>query len=275
MIILITGCNGFVARNLTTYLSKSHTIIATDRSTLNVLSEKEVSDFLDKNNIDIVIHTAVSGGRRTNPDSIQTLINNLKMFHNLLLNKDKFKALIHFGSGAEFDRRTDISLAKEGDESNPIDYYGLSKKIINREILKIDNFYNLRIFGCFGEKEDDHRFIKSCFQRIKESKPILIHQNRYMDFISVEDLCEIVKYYVNNYDKKILQKEINLCYTSRVSLMDIAGKINNLFDIPLDNVLISKEGYHSEYTGDGTRLSSLNLNLNGLDKSLKKLMLVY
>ena len=250
-------------------------LIPTNRSTLNVLNEQRVSDFLDKNNIDIVIHTAVSGGRRTKPDSIQTLIDNLKMFHNLLVNKDKFKALIHFGSGAEFDRRADISLAKEGDESNPIDYYGLSKKIINREIIKIDNFYNLRIFGCFGEKEDDHRFVKSCFQRLRENKRILIHQNRYMDFISVGDLCEVVRHYVDNYDKKILQKEINLCYTNKVSLLDIANKINVLFDMASDNVLINKEGYHTEYTGDGTRLSKLNLNLTGLDKSLKKLMLVH
>jgi nucleoside-diphosphate-sugar epimerase len=62
--------------------------------------------------IDIVIHTAVSGGSRTKEDDIYTLIDNLSMFNNLVENRNKFGSLIHFGSGAEFDRRTDIVSAK-------------------------------------------------------------------------------------------------------------------------------------------------------------------
>ena len=47
MRILITGCNGFVARNLATYLSRNHTVISTNRTTLDVLDEGKVSVFLD------------------------------------------------------------------------------------------------------------------------------------------------------------------------------------------------------------------------------------
>jgi GDP-L-fucose synthase len=192
------------------------------------------------------------------------------MFDNLAKNKHKFGHLIHFGSGAEFDRATDISSAKENDESCPSDYYGLSKKIIKREIDKLENFYNLRIFGCFGPDESDTRFIKSAVRSVKEGKPIEIHQNRYMDFIYIGDLCKVVEYYVENISKKTLAKDINLCYNNTKSLLDIANKINKLMGKSFKNVVVKQSGYCTEYTGDGQRLHSLDLQLCGLDKGIER-----
>ena len=192
------------------------------------------------------------------------------MFENLFQNKNKFSNLIHFGSGAEFDRRTDIASAKENDESYPIDYYGLSKKIIKREIDKTKNFYNLRIFGCFGPDETDTRFVKSAIRNVKLGKPIEIHQNRYMDFIYIEDLCKVVQYYIENISKKVLAKDINLCYNANKSLLDMANKINNIVGNSYNNVEVRQVGFHTEYTGDGKLLESLGLSLLGLDEGLKR-----
>jgi len=272
MKVLLTGANGFIARNIANHLDTKHTVIRTSRQTLNILDEQAVTTYLSQNKIDVVIHSAVSGGRRTQTDGFGVLVDNLKMFDNLLLNKNKFTSLIHFGSGAEFDRRKDIKMAKETDDSEPVDYYGLSKKIIKREIDKTDNFYNLRIFGCFGADEKEDRFIKSAIRNVKNNQKILIHQNRYMDFISIKDVCTTVQHYIENMGKKDLQRDINLCYTTRVSLLDIANKINALLGKPLKNVEIDHCGLSAEYTGDGTQLSKLGLQLDGLDESLKKLI---
>ena len=271
MNILITGGNGFIARNLYKALRQKHDVLLTNRKSLDVLDQEAVSSFLNTNSVDIVVHTAVSGGRRTRQDSMQTVIENLKMFNNFVFNKHKFDAFIHFGSGAEFDRRTDISLAEEED-SSPIDYYGLSKLIIKREITRLKCFYNLRIFGCFGKDEEETRFIKSATRKIREGKPITIHKNRNMDFISIEDLCTVVEYYVDNFDIKELPKDINLCYTEKVSLLDVANKLNALAGKPLNNVVIQEPGLGNEYTGSPNKLENLRLNLLGLDKSLKKIM---
>ncbi len=270
MNILITGGNGFIATNIYKTIKNKHNVYLTSRKTLDVLNKDQVDNFFDDHQIDIVIHTAVSGGNRTQEDNTHTLVNNLLMFDNLVKNKHKFGYLIHFGSGAEFDRRTDISSAKENDESCPFDYYGLSKKIIKREIDKLENFYNLRIFGCFGQDEPDTRFVKSAVRSVKEGKPIEIHQNRYMDFIYIEDLCKVVEHYIENISKKRLAKDINLCYNSNKSLLEIANKINKLMGKSFENVSIKQSGYHTEYTGDGQKLYSLDLQLYGLEKGLER-----
>ena len=267
--ILITGGNGFIARNIYKKLKDTHNVYLTNRQTLDVLDKDQVDKFFDNHKIDIVIHTAVSGGSRTKQDNIHALINNLVMFNNLTQNKHKFGHLIYFGSGAEFDRRTDISSAREDDESCPADYYGLSKKIIKKEIDKIENFYNLRIFGCFGVDEIDTRFIKSAVKNVKEGNPIQIHQNRYMDFIYIEDLCKVVVYYIENITKKDLPKDVNLCYNKSKSLLDVANKINHLMGNAYDKVKVNQSGLYTEYTGNGDRLQSLGLELLGLDEGLK------
>ena len=272
MNILITGSNGFIARNISKKINKKHNVIQTNRKTLNVLDTKAVTSFLANNKVDVIIHTAVSGGRRTKSVEISVLIDNLTMFRNFLMNRDKFNALIHFGSGAEFDRRTDISVVKEGTDANPVDYYGLSKKIINSEIKNTNNFFNLRVFGCFGIDEKEDRFIRSAITNVKNGQKIKIHQNRQMDFISIDDLCLVVNYYIENYRKKTLPKDINLCYNGKMSLLDISNKINTLLEKPTKNVLIEKEGKDIDYSGDGTLLEQLNLKLNGFDKSLTKII---
>ncbi len=270
MNILITGGNGFIATNIYKTIKNKHNVYLTNRQTLDVLVRDQVGKFFDDNQIDIVIHTAVSGGSRTKEDDIYTLIDNLSMFNNLVENRNKFGSLIHFGSGAEFDRRTDIASAKENDESCPVDYYGLSKKIIKREIAKIENFYNLRIFGCFGEDELGTRFIKSAVKSVKSGHAIKIHQNRYMDFFYIEDLCRVIEHYIENISKKDLPKDMNLCYNKHKSLLDIANKINKLMNKPYENVVVQQSGYYTEYTGNGEVLDTLGLELDGLDKGLER-----
>jgi len=270
MNVLITGGNGFIARNIYKKIKDRHNVMLTNRQSLDALNRKEVDKFFNENNMDVVIHAAVTGGSRMKVDDISALINNLVMFENISRNKDKFGSLIHFGSGAEFDRRKSIISAKENDESSPIDYYGLSKKIIKREIDKTENFYNFRVFGCFGEDELKTRFVKSAIKSVKDREAIKIHQNRYMDFIYIEDLCKVVDHYIEKINEKNLPKDINLCYNKKKSLLDIANKINELMSRSYENVTIEKAGFDREYTGASNKLHSLRLDLVGLDEGLKR-----
>ena len=269
MRILITGCNGFVARNLTTYLSKNHTVIATNRTTLDVLDEEKVSVFLDKNNIDIVIHAAVSGGRRDKKDEFSVLVDNLKMFDNFKKNKEKYKYLFHFGSGAEFDRRQNIICASEKTPSNPVDYYGLSKKIIKTEIDKTEGFYNFRLFGCFGEDESDARFIKSAITNINNNKTVVVHQNKIMDYVYIGDVMRVIEYYIENIPKKRLIKDINICYNKKHSLVEIAQYLINISEKEC-KMVINQLGLSNEYTGNGDNMQGLNIEFDGLWNSMNK-----
>jgi len=211
MKILITGGNGYIAKSITNSLWEKYHIIAPGREELDLLDSKSVDTFFEGKYFDVVIHTATVGGNRLKEEDEIVSFYNLIMFYNLIRKKEQFNKLISFGSGAEYRA-----------EYTP---YGFSKKIINKLIHKHDNFYNLRIYAVFDEKEKDTRFIKSNIQRYLNNDPIVIHQDKLMDFIYMPDLISIVEHYIAGKD---LLKEVDCIYDDTASLSNIAQQINNL-----------------------------------------------
>ena len=276
MNILITGAKGFLGKEITEYFAHSdHKIFATNRQSLNVLDGTRLSNYIQDNKIEAVIHTAVSGcGRST--DTYEDFCNNILMFQNLLSQRTKFKIMINFGSGAEFDRRSSISNRREEEvlASCPVDYYGLAKSMITKEILKVnDNIYNFRIFGCFGKYENETRFISKSINRSLIGSPISITQNRLMDFIYVEDLCKLIEHYLNNFIDKDLYRDVNVCYNKKYDLKGISKKILSSMELPIDNnIQYEKKGFFRAYTGDSKRFDSFNLDLVGLSNGIKKVI---
>jgi GDP-L-fucose synthase len=271
MKILITGGNGNIARIIKNHLSilNEYDITAPSKNELNILNFEEIECFLNKHNFDVLIHTAISGGRRTKEDNGDVTHNNLLMLENILLFSDKFKMIINLDSGAIYDRSTDIFNRKETDLFTiPTDYYGFSKYIIYKRSLQFKNFYNLRIFNIFHVKEEPDRFIKACFLAKQNNKPVTIFEDKYFDFVYEDDFIKIVKYYIDNYNlQNKLEKTINVCYEKKYKLSDIA-KIIFQNDID-DNVQIINNELNKNYCGDGSKFKEFNLKLLGLTESLK------
>ena len=209
--ILITGGNGYIAKSIANSLWEKHHILSPGREELDLLNSESVDTFFEGKHFDVVIHTATVGGSRLKEEDETVSFYNLIMFYNLIRKKQQFNKLISFGSGAEFN--------------TTYTPYGFSKKVINKLIHKHDNFYNLRIYAVFDEKEKDTRFIKSNIQRYIDNKPIVIHQDKLMDFIYMPDLVSIVEYYITHTD---LTKEVDCIYDDPYSLSNIAKQINNL-----------------------------------------------
>ena len=85
MNILITGGNGFVGRNLRKYLLPPNYIVyAVSHNELDVLCLSKLQQFINKNNIDVIIHAAISGGRRIKQDDISVFNTNVKMWDNIV-----------------------------------------------------------------------------------------------------------------------------------------------------------------------------------------------
>lgn len=217
MRILITGGNGYIAKSLYESLKNEHDIIKVSRSDFDLVDRKLTEDFFKNRIFDVVIHCAVKGGNRLIKDDWSIIDDNLKMYYNLLDNAKSYHKLIYFGSGAELHAK-----------HTP---YGLSKFVIKQSLLNKENFYNLRIFAVFDENELDTRFIKSNIKRYINKQSIIVHEDKYMDFIYMKDLIKIVNYYIHN-DK--LNKEINCSYNTTYSLTKIADMINNLDDYKVD-----------------------------------------
>ena len=229
MNILVTGSNGYIGSSIKKFFNPTYNITYINRAVLDLQNSVATNNFFIDKSFDVVIHTAVSGGNRLAKEDGNTLDSNLLMYYNLLNNSQHFNKFIHFGSGAEFFK--------------PPTMYGLSKQVIFNSILEKDNFYNIRIYGVFNEDELDRRFIKTCIVNNKTKRNITITKDKLMDFIYMEDLLNLIKYYIANDD---MPKSIDCTYKKTYKLTEIAKFINNL-DNKVD-ITISKPGL-DEYCG--------------------------
>ena len=271
MNILITGCNGFLAQELIKYFSNDHNVIKTDRNTLDPTNYENVKWFFDVYAIDIVIHTAIKGGKRNDEQDVNNFFINTQMFNNLSLFSNKYKMMFNFGSGAEFDRELDIDclLEEQINTRYPKDYYGLAKNLISKKINAIDsNIYNLRLFGCFGEFEQPQRLIRATYHNFKNSKDATIFQDKKMDYFYAQDVAKVIDFYIKNNNLK-LPKDLNLCYKTKYKLSDIANIVKNLTNTN-QTVTIENNNLSHSYTGDSERLNSLQIKLIGIEKGINE-----
>jgi nucleoside-diphosphate-sugar epimerase len=269
MNILVTGANGFVASNIikSFELNTSHKIFKITRQSLNLYSQTEVKTFVDENSIDHIIHCAIEGGKRTVNDTEMVLHNNLLMANNLLSCKIS-GAFINISSGAEFDRRRNIFDIKEYEIYNsfPTDYYGLSKNIISKLVNSTKHGFNLRIFGCFGCDEQPSRMIRANLLNYFNKTPIIIHQDKYMDFVYIKDVCKLV---ISIIDNNLKTNDVNVVYKEKYKLSDIANIINNI-DIHKVPIIVEDTINGLNYCGNGDIFNSLNLNYIGLHHGLQE-----
>jgi len=249
MRILITGGNGYIAKTLIQGLPQ-HDITFVTREDFDITDTEATGIFFEQNSyFDVVIHTATKGGSRLREDTAEVFYQNIKAFQNLIYFQHFFGKLIHFGSGAEL-----------GTLTTP---YGLSKKIIN-DLCKLETkFYNIRIFAVFDENELDTRFIKSNVRRYINKEPIVLHQNKLMDFFYIKDLVTLVNHYIENENPP---KVVECTYNKTYSLIDIASFINNLGDYKVEITQEWAEDFPS-YSG---KFTDLGLDYIGLKEGIKQ-----
>lgn len=234
MKILITGGSGFIAREIKPYLErKDWEVLNPSRTELDVSRQEELLKYFELNpNIDVVIHTAVRGGRRTVVDTNDIILYNWGMFSNLkkcLTELNLYKKLIHLGSGAALDRFKDVDENSVLGRYIPDDYYGLSKYLIENTICSLNDprMVNVRIFGCFGFSEQEDRLIHANLRKAILGEPLIIHQDKFMDFIYVEDLVSIL---INIIEGEISEISLDACYEQKFLLSDIAKIILEVTD---------------------------------------------
>ena len=251
--ILITGKSGYIASELKKYFFNKYEITIIGREDFSLEDEKETNKFFQKSFYDVVIHSAILGGNRLYPDSIECLKTNINIFLNILNNKNNFGKLINFGSGAQF------TLSPK--------YYGLSKKLINGFIKETENFYDLRIYGVFNENELESRFIKRSIKSNLCKENIHIFNNKMMDYIYMDDLCSLVEYYIKENNPP---KEIDCCYKDKVTLFNIAQYINSISDFK-SKIKLESHSY-DHYIGPKIKLPIKVIGLQeGIKRTFKKI----
>lgn len=262
--IAILGSNGFIGKYLSSALQDKYKVYPVNRTVVDLTNLKDVYRFFKTHNFNTVINCA--GKLNSSIDQFDyTVYNtNISIFENLVATKHLFGKLITFGSGAEFNRKFNIDNKQEIqiEDSFPKDHYGKSKNLIARMSNNIENFYLLRLFGVFSSLEPDYRL----FKRILSLDTIRI-QNRYFDYFWLEDILPVIEYYINNYTIISCEKDINLVYKQKLTLGEIVNKFIKIHHLK-KNIILEPDGLN--YTGDGYRLSLLNLQLKGLEYGLEK-----
>jgi nucleoside-diphosphate-sugar epimerase len=261
--ILITGSNGFVARNIIKYMN-GYNVTCVNRNHFNLTDAVQVNEFFKDKYFHAVIHTATSGGSRLKQDEYDVFVNNCFMHQNIMNNHMHYDKYISFGSGAELDRKYDICYNSNLENSFPIDPYGMSKNFIAKTGLTSNKFTNLRIYNVFNEDELDSRMIKFNLINYLMKKSIIIHQDRCMDFFYIEDLAEIINFIL---ESKSLYKEFNCVYEKKYNLVDIAYIINKLDDHKVDIKVINQNKGLSYY---GKFNLPKEVRLIGLESSIEK-----
>jgi GDP-L-fucose synthase len=274
--ILITGANGFVGKNLTNYLAGKYNLLTPTRKQLDLLKEKDVANYFATNKIDVVIHTAVSGGERTDPIPTESFYQNLRMFYNIVKHEKHFKKMIFIGSGAEDGKQQQLIKVteKDFDKALPTDAHGLYKYICSKYIENSDKIISLRGFGIFGKYEDyTLRFISNAICRNLLSLPITMQQDVRFDYIYVNDFVKIVEYFITN---KCKYKFYNVGSGNPRLLSDIAKKINAISS-KKSAIKIKKKGINNEYSCNISKLKNEipALTFTDFDSSVKDLYLWY
>lgn len=261
--VLITGSNGYVARNIAKNLS-NYDLTLVNRSNLNLLDVKAVKKFFNHRYFDVVIHTATSGGSRLKEDNSDVFFENCVMHQNILDNACSFDKYISFGSGAELDRRYNIDPSVDIKSAFPIDPYGMSKNFIAKSGLLYPHFHNIRIFNVFNEDELPSRMIKANILNYINKQPIIIHQDKWMDFFYMDDLCEVVKFSI---ESQTNQKIINCSYQEKYKLSTIAEIINQLSNHKVE-IIVNSSSFGLNYYGD-YNLHLFDIDLAGLHLGIK------
>lgn len=252
MRVLITGANGYIGSSLHNALKDKYDVTAITRDSFDLTNPVAMFKFFQSRQpFDVVLHCAVAGAKNPRSTDWGIADGNLIIYYNLLQNKNHYKRLIHFGSGAE--------------TYLPKTPYGYSKKVIAKSTLHQDNFYNLKIFGVFDENELNTRFIKANILRYIKKEPINIYQVKFMDFFYMQDLIKVIEYYIN---EKELPKEFDCVYNETYyNLFDLACLINKLDNHKVNIINNGEKGddYISKY-----RDITLPIEFIGLEQGIKQ-----
>jgi len=261
MRILITGGSGFIGRNLAEQLASTYEVLAPSSAELDLLNEQAVREYLSTHNFDVIVHAAATRSNRRVAAPPDLLDRNCRMFFNLVRNlvddERRFGKMIHFGSGAEYDRFQVPARVREDyfDTRVPRDAYGFSKYICAKYIERSDRIVNLRLFGVFGAYEDyTVRFISNACCRALKGLPIVLRQDVMFDYLYIKDLVKITMWFIEN-DAR--HKAYNVCTGRPVALTELArviARISAQVSGRNPNVSVMTEGMGPEYSGDNSRM---------------------
>jgi UDP-glucose 4-epimerase len=251
--VLITGASrrGFIGRNLKEALGGQYELFTPTHAELDLLDTDQVARYVEKNRIEAIVHGAVHVPEFNGPEN--EYYNDMLMFWNLHRLSGSVEKILYFGSGAEYDKRSHIRMAKETDIPSvlPVSQYGLAKYTMNHIAQESNNIYNLRLFGIFGKYELwQIKFISNLCCKAVFNMPLSVRSECMFDFLYIEDLPAIITWFLEN---KPAYHDYNVCHGVPYALTKLAEMVREISGKPLE-IHLKSPRRNLDYTGDNSRL---------------------
>ena len=134
------------------------------------------------------------------------------------------------------------------------------------------NVFNLRLYGVFGKYEDENRrFLSVCCNSILGKKPIEIWDNIKFDYLWVNDLVNIVKWFIEHNPR---YKDYDICTSNPIHLSDWADTLMHLVKEKTEVIL--NRNLQRIYSGDNSRfLEECPFVFSQPEESLRNLYAYY
>ena len=209
--ILITGAEGFIARNLSKYLVKKKFVVygigtkrfdkkkSTKHSYRKLINKRISLLNLKKNfkNIDIIIHCAGSGTvQLSNKENYEKNYLTTKSVLDFSIYQKK-KPKVLFMSSYSIYGSSHSKPIKENSKLKPSSSYAITKKLSEDLLLRFSKKYNLeikilRLASIYGNGLNKQLLFDAC-NKISQNKNIFFGTgNEVRDWIHIFDLCELV-----------------------------------------------------------------------------------
>ena len=198
MKILLTGSEGFIGKNLQSFLKDEHQLICLDKKTGNDLINCDL-DY----DVDLVIHLAgLSGVRQSLDNPVDYWTNNVIGSYRIF---EKFK-----------DKKILYASSSTANEPwrNP---YAMSKFYM--EQIAPENSLGMRFTTVYGPGGRENMLIP----KLIKNDVSYINVDHFRDFIHVEDLMIAIKILIKN---NISNKVIEIGTGSSINLLDLLDKLN-------------------------------------------------
>lgn len=262
MKVMVLGAGGFIGSYIVPMLSKEYDVVAIYKNHLNLFDVESVKQFLEQVKPDVVVNCVSYGGKTELYSKVSENVGkNIMLFYSFYVNRNLFKKFINLGSGIELDLQEDNA-------------YAFSKRIIQNtiDLSQSDKFLTLRIFGCFGSGEPEHRLLKRYNNTVGNFE---IENNRLFDYFSVHDFFNVLNFFIktikNNEVVDISTNAVDCVYSRKITIeqfLNIYCKTNNL-----ERRFFVKSISNKNYIGDSTVLDNLQtegkIRLSGLEHGLK------
>jgi len=231
MNILVTGPNGFLAKNVIKKLKKAN------HNILEVSYKDSLASYKDqivKFQPDVTIHFAWFGGNNyndaTSPNQFYKNVPQSIELLGYLRECNKHQTFIGLGTACEYGEFT--SPVDELDKEDPFDLYGLSKltfKNYSQVFCKVENlnWIWIRPFYVYGPGDVPTRLVPKVINALLDNKDVIFDECRsIVDYLYIDDFVNAIAAIVDKHTE--VYGVYNICSNKQYKVRDIISEIKEI-----------------------------------------------